>query len=365
MNMKLSRCALLFAGLALLGGTAGAKDYLVTATHANKMVFIDVAARKVDKVYPLPNSRSGNTPSTLVVSPDGKTVYIVHNHWETVSGIDVDSGREVFRTELSGGGIRGKATFAVDISPDGKELAIYVDPVKILAGEYQVQDTYVAIYDTAAGIGAKPLRTFPAPRRTTLLGYSTDGSKLYALSWDMVVLDPKSGKEIGRHPIRHWGRKNIGEPDALTVWPLWDASRVLSFPYVVARTDRKPDAPDALLSGIYQLDLTTGKASYKEFENTSVVLFSSTVNPVRRDEAYTVYSTLSHVDTKKGKLIKRVDLEQTFYNVNVSRDGKELYLGGAGPLVAFYDASSLARLATIRMPDDADQATSAMRYFSH
>ena len=247
MNMKLSRCALLVAGLAVLGGTASAKDYLVTATHANKMVFIDVAARKVDKVYPLPNSRSGNTPSTLVVSPDGKTVYIVHNHWETVSGIDVDSGREVFRTELSGGGIRGKATFAVDISPDGKELAIYVDPVKILAGEYQVQDTYVAIYDTAAGVGAKPLRTFPAPRRTTLLGYSTDGSKLYALSWDMVVLDPKSGKEIGRHPIRHWGRKNIGEPDALTVWPLWDASRVLSFPYVVARTDRKPDAPDALL----------------------------------------------------------------------------------------------------------------------
>ena len=95
------------------------------------------------------------------------------------------------------------------------------------------------------------------------------------------------------------------------------------------------------------------------------MLFSSTVNPVRRDEAYTVYSTLSHVDTKKGKLIKRVDLEQTFYNVNVSRDGKELYLGGAGPLVAIYDASSLARLATIRMPDDADQATSAMRYFSH
>ena len=366
--MRLTHSALLLAGLAVLGAAAapaGAKDYLVTATHANKMVIIDVAARKVDKVYPLPNSRGGNTPGTLVVSPDGKTVYIQHNHWETISGIDVDSGREVFRAELSGKGVRGKSTFAFDVSPDGKELAIYVDPVQLLAGEYRVQDTYIAVYDTAAGLDAKPLRSFPAPRRTTLLGYSTDGAKLYALSWDVVILDPKTGKQIGSHPIRHWGRKNLGEPDALTVWPLWGATRIFSFPYVVARTDRKPDAPDALLSGIFQLDLSTDKVRYKEFENTSVVLFSSTVSPLRPDEAYSVYTTLSRIDTKKGKLLKRVDLEQTFYNINVSRAGKELYLGGAGPLLAFYDAETLAHLATIHMPDDADQATAAMRYFSH
>lgn len=357
------------AALAVCGvaaaGTVSAKDYLVTALHSNKLVFIDVAARKIDRVYPLPNSRPGNTPGTLVVSPDGKTVYILHNHWETVSGIDVDSGKEVFRADLSSPGIRGKSTFAFDISPDGKEVAIYIDPVKILPGEYQVQDTYIAIYDAAAGIGAKPLRTFPAPRRTTLLAYSTDGSRLYAMSWDVVTLDPKTGKVIGGHPIRTWGRKNLGEPDALAVWPLWDASKVLSFPYVVARTDRKPEAPDALKSGIYTLDLATDKVAYKEFENTSVVLFSSTVNPVRRNEVYTVYATLSRIDTRKGKLLKRVDLDQTFYNVNVSRDGKELYLGGAGPLVAFYDATTLKQLQTIRMPDGADQATASMRYFSH
>ena len=40
-------------------------------------------------------------------------------------------------------------------------------------------------------------------------------------------------------------------------------------------------------------------------------------------------------------------------------------ISGAGPLVAFYDAVSLKHLQTIRMPDDADQATASMRYFSH
>lgn len=369
--MSRTRCAclrrILVAGLAVCAaaGPASAKDYLVTALHSNKLVFIDVAARKVDKVYPLPNSRPGNTPGTLVVSPDGKTVYVLHNHWETVSGIDVDSGKEVFRADLSTSDTRGKCTFAFDVSPDGKEVAIYIDPVKILPGEYQVLDTYIAIYDAAAGLAAKPLRSFPAPRRTTLLAYSTDGSRLYAMSWDAVIMDPKAGKVIGKHPIRHWERRNLGEPDALAVWPLWDASKILSFPYVVARTDRKPEAPDAMKSGIYTLDLATDKIAYKEFENTSVVLFSSTVNPVKRNEVYTVYSTLSRVDARQGKLLKRVDLEQTFYNVNVSRDGKELYLGGAGPLVAFYDASSLKHLQTIRMPGDSDQATASMRFFSH
>ena len=365
--MRTKTSQLLLAALAAAGllasGIASAKDYLVTALHSNKLVLIDIAARKVDKVYPLPNSRPGNTPATVIPSPDGKTVYVLHNHWETVSGIDVDTGTEVFRAELSQPGIRGKTPFAMDLSPDGKELAVYVMPVKMLAGEYQVQDNYIAFYDPAAGVNAKPQRSFPAPRRTTMLAYSKDGTKLYAASWDINILDPKTGKLLGKHPLRNWNRKNFGEPDTLSFWPQWDASQVLSFPYVVARTDRKPEAPDAMKSGIYRLDLKTDKISWKEFENTSVVLFSSTVNPVRRNEVYTVYSTLSRVDSDKGKLLKRIDLPQTFYNINVSTDGKELYVGGAGHLVGIYDSTTLQQIAMIRMPDDSDQATATMRYF--
>ena len=114
MNVKFRMRRILAAALAACcaaaTGVANAKDYLVTALHSNKLVFIDVAARKVDKIYPLPNSRPGHTPGTVVVSPDGNTVYILHNRWETVSGIDVDTGTEVFRAELSQPGIRGKST---------------------------------------------------------------------------------------------------------------------------------------------------------------------------------------------------------------------------------------------------------------
>jgi len=342
---------------------AAAKEYLVTSLHSNTMVLVDAKARKVEKTFPLP-SAPGNTPATLVPSPDGKVIYVLHNRWETVSGIDLDSGKEVFRADLSQKGLRAKSTFAFAVSPDGKEIAIFVLPVKLLSGEYQVQDTYIAVYDASAGLAAKPIRTFPAPRRTTLMGYSPDGTRLYVMSWDIIVMDPKDGRVIGKHLVRHWERKNFGEPDTLAVWPLWGSSNVYTFPYGAPRTDRKPDAPDAMKSGIYTLDMATDKSSYKEFENSSVVLFSAAINPVRRKEAYSVYTTLSRIDIDKGKLLKRIDLEQTYYVVQVSNDGKELYLGGAGSTIAIHDSTTLKRLGTVQLPGGADQATATMRYFT-
>ena len=59
--------------------------------------------------------------------------------------------------------------------------------------------------------------------------------------------------------------------------------------------------PSALRAGIWSLDLETDKVHFKEFENAGVVLFSTVVNPVRRDETYTVYTQLTKVNTKTGK----------------------------------------------------------------
>jgi hypothetical protein len=43
------------------------------------------------------------------------------------------------------------------------------------------------------------------------------------------------------------------------------------------------------------------------------------------------------------RLEKRVSLDHTFYDVNVSRTSREIYLGGTNCDVAFYDAASLEK----------------------
>ena len=352
-----------FFAACLVGGglasqTALAKDYLVTATRPNQVVMIDAEAREVIATHEIPNTSMGNSPGALVVSPDGNVVYVIHNKWESVSGIDLDSGEEVFRTELSSPGIRAKAPFAIDISPDGEELAVFVTPTRLLPGEYEVQDPYIAIFDTSSGLGAEPVRKLDTPRRVTSLLYSPDQERLYAFSWDMLVLDPQTGEQIGRHPWRSWDREGFGEPDTLAIWPQFEQSQQFATPYFIDYTDENGNTTNK--AGVWSLDLENDTVRFSEFEESSVVLFSSAINPVRTNEAYTVYTQLTKVDIDTGELIKRIDLDHTYYNVNVSTDGSELYVGGTINDIAVYDSESLEKKGNIMVPGG-DQVLTSLR----
>ncbi|WP_227815812.1 quinohemoprotein amine dehydrogenase subunit beta [Nitrogeniibacter aestuarii] len=340
-----------------------AKDYIVTAARPNLIFVADAKARKVVRSFEIPNTSLGNSPQALVVSKDGKVGYVIHNRWETVSGIDLDTGEEVFRAELSGGDIRGKAPFAIDLSPDGKELAVFVNPTKLLPGEYKVLDPYIAVYNTDAGVKAQPDRKLKTPRRVSSLIYSPKGDTLYVYSWDMLKVDPKTGEVKGKHPWREWKRPDRGEPDTLAIWPQWEQSNIFATPFYVADTTRDTSDFKNYRAGIWSLDLETDKVKFTEFEDASVVLFSTVVNPVRRNETYTVYTQLTKVDLDTGKM-ERVDLDHTYYDVNVSSDGSELYIGGTQGDIAVYDSKTLERIGNIRTPSGGDQVLSSLRVFT-
>lgn len=347
--------------VALLGvaTTASAKDYLLTGLKPDKVALVDAAARKVEKVHTIPDAAPGTL--TITPSPDGKVAYAIVNHWESVSGIDLDSGEQVFRADFSSPGIRTKAMFGMDVSPDGKELYVFHSPVKLDIDAYEVQDTYIAVYNTADGVGAKPVRTFPAPRRTAILSSSQDGSKLYAVGWDITALDPQSGEVLGVHKVRHWERPDYSEPDVLDVWPQWEQAGVFSTPYYAVRTDMDPADPAAYKTGMLTLDLSNDEFITRDFENTEVIIFSTVINPVRRNEAYGVYTNLSKIDVEKGELLKRIDLDHTYYAINVASDGSELYVGGTMDDIAVYSTETLERIGTIRFESGNDQALASLR----
>ncbi|MEZ5583928.1 MAG: hypothetical protein R3F37_15380 [Candidatus Competibacteraceae bacterium] len=43
-------------------------------------------------------------------------------------------------------------------------------------------------------------------------------------------------------------------------------------------------------------------------------------------------------------MIKRIDLDHTYYAINISSDGKELYLGGTMDDIAIYDSATLEKI---------------------
>lgn len=363
MNTRLNRLLLSLSAILLLlsfvTGNASAKDFLLTGAKPNKLVLIDAKGRQVVREYEVPGAAPG--PLTVVPSPDGKVAYVVCNRWESVSGIDLDTGEQVFRADFSSGDMRVKAMFAMDVSPDGKELFVFQSPVKLGLGEYEVRDTYVAVYNTADGVGAKPVRTFPVPRRTALLFFSTDGSKLYAASWDITVHDPKTGEVIDTHKVRNWGKPNFSEPDVLDVWPQFEVANVFSTPYFALATDKSLDDPSAYRMGMLTLDLETDEFVMQEYEDFAAIIFSTVVNPVRRNEVYGVYTTLSKIDLAQPALVKRIDLDHTYYDVNISSDGKEIYVGGTMSDIAIYSTDDLSRLGTIEIPGGADMALASLR----
>jgi quinohemoprotein amine dehydrogenase beta subunit len=344
-------------------GTATARDYLLAGVKPDQLVLVDAAARKVERSYKIPDCAPG--PGGIVPSPDGKVAYVVANRWESVSGIDLESGREIFRADFSTLGAQGRGervkAIAADVTPDGRELFVFQSAVRIESDEYQVEDPRIAVYRTSDGTQAKPVRVIPAPRRTSLLAFSRDGSKLYAFSWDVIVLDPATGKEIGRHPVRHWNRPGYGEPDVLDMWPQWDATGMVVALYTVARTDVPPTDPGATRTGLLSLDLATDSFAMDDFENATTVIFSGVVNPAHPNEAFLTYATLTKLDRERHKVMKRINLDHTYYAINIASDGSEVYLGGAMNDIGVYATDTLKKLAVIPLPGGGDQATASLR----
>ncbi len=79
-------------------GAAQAKDMMLTAVHPNNLILIDLSARKVVREYTIPGR---GYAQTIVPSPDGKVAYVLTGGWGIISGIDLDTGKEVFRPGCS------------------------------------------------------------------------------------------------------------------------------------------------------------------------------------------------------------------------------------------------------------------------
>lgn len=337
---------------------ADAKEYILTSTKPNTLVLADPAARKVVKTYEIAGPGS---PVGIVTSPDGRFAYVITGHMDALVGIDLDTGKEVFRTAFSDGDLRVRNMFGLDISPDGKELFVMQSPMKKGLGEYQVEDTRIAVYRTDGGLDAKPVRLLPVPRRTTSLFMAPDGAKLYAMSWDLYVLDPKDGKVLDVKKVANWERQNLSPPDLFGVWSQYEQAKVYINPYTTVRTDVDPKDPAAARTGMLTLDLATGNFKVAEFEPATTIMFSSVVNPVRRNESFSVYNTLTKTDIAADKLVKRVPLPHTYYCINISKDGKEVYVAGTMDDIGIYSTETLQRIGEIKMPRGNDMATTWIR----
>jgi quinohemoprotein amine dehydrogenase beta subunit len=346
------------AALALCLGAApraAAGDLIVTGAKPDRLFVIDATTRTVRAEHHIPGANG--LVSVILISPDQKLAYVLVDRLERVVGIDLATGREVFRADLSTPEERIKSFMSMALTPDGRELVVYELPTKLLPSEYVVEEPRFAVYRTNAGLAAKPYRSFPAPRRVHMLLMRPSGQSFYAVGFDLYEFDVRTGTLIDTRGIQKWALADHGQPDLLAFWPVTEPTGVWTSPVY---SDLKKGAETIPMTALMSLDVKSGELTYADFEPQTALIFSTVLSPDRK-HAYGVYTTLSSIDVEGHRLEKRVPLDHTFYAVNISSDGRELFTGGTECDVGFYDAASLEKRAILKLPGCADQATATLR----
>lgn len=325
-------------------------EYLVAINHPHNLHVVDLDAGSVYKTCDLPG---GFGPGVTQMSPDKRTAYVLGNRFGTVFGVDLDTCQLNFSAEMSlHPGERAKSIFSMTLNRDGTELYAVQNPTTIELDHYRVEKPRFAVYDTRAGLDAKPLRTFDAPRQTYIMQTAKDGA-VYLFGPDLYKVDVQSGEMTVAMPIRNWHRDDYAPLDVLSFWPVQTPSQDFTVLYTTAKflDDSKSEENADYLWGYFNVNLETGETEAREFAPLTEVFFTALRSPTDRNTIYTLLSHLVKWDIDQMEAVKVADdLDHTYYTLLTNHDGSRLYLTGTLNDVAIYDADSLEKLGNIELP---------------
>ena len=345
LSLTLAATASAATGPALVEG----KEYMAVANYPDQLHVLDL---ETDTIYKTCHVPGAFAPAVIQISPDGSTAYVINNRFEDVHGIALDTCEVVFQASMSQrANERAKALFAISLSRDGSELYVIQTPTLLYSDHYRVQDPRFVVYDTAAGLDAKPIRSYPVPRQITVMQTADDGS-IYMAGADIYKFDPHSGAIESAIVAREWDRPLYAPPDVLSVWPLQTPTRDFMTMYVTARfQDESYDIETAdWIYGFMNVNLKTGETEVVDFAEAIEIYFTGMRSPKDRNLLYGVLNRLAKYDIEKQELLAVAELDHSYYVVFLNGDGSKVYLAGTWDNVAVYDADSLDKITNIRLP---------------
>ena len=324
---------LILMGLTLLGTPLMAKDYLYVPV-SNALQIIDCETDTIVKTLPVYSDYIMQS----AYSHDGKRYYLSAQHsiyvFDTTSNEMVDTFR--FSTELSKVTVTGLA-----VSTDNKSLYLSANIVKKKQNipKLNVLPPQLIVFDIAK---QKVVKNYPIPHMVTqILTLHNDKNRLLLLGTDLVELDLKTGQTKQRVGIMNPAEGEEGK----NCLAIWDNSSpgdhgIFTTPYYTATgmgylfVNRKNG----------KVDLLAGKDILFEY--------STTLSPDKK-YLYGVMDELIKIDAATGETVKMVPVQQgTCYAINITSDGKKLYVGPAGADVSVYNADTLELMGVIPLYAD-------------
>ncbi len=203
-------------------------------------------------------------------------------------------------------------------------------------GEAVVGAPVVAQIDLASG---KILRSVEVPWGVAELVTVKGGQQVYAIGKDLYKIDAAGPALAIVETVPMFEKK-------WNILPLWDYTWENGG--LGAANYYTPDG-----MGILLVDQKTGDVKGIPIAGDPALAYSVVVAPGRKT-AYAVMDDLTVIDLEHGKYGPIVPLTKqgTSYAVNLSSDGKKIYVGSGGPSVTVFDAATLKPLKTLRLTTD-------------
>lgn len=354
------------ASVALMTGCAGnvqnnaqaevGKEYLLTASRPNQLHVIDVDTNKLVRSCDIPGIFGSNS---IVSSPDGRVAYVLSNKWEDVYGFDITNCDMVFSAKQSYGNVQIKSMISLAVSADGKELYTVQNPVVQHRDRFEVKQPRLAVFETADGLNAKPKRFFPVDRRITKIGALESGEVILGGA-DLKAINPANGDVRTLVKLQNWERPadKWVPPDAFAMQAQGEHVGEYILPYVTVKWNGEPgDMEQAeFWWGMNRIDLASGEVESKEIVPFQFIFFNLVTDPNNKDIVYGAFNNLSKHDVNKRQTLATEDLDHTYYTINMTRDGKTIYIGGTSSDISIHDPVTLKKIGSIQLPGDMSTA---------
>lgn len=266
------------------------------------------------------------------LSADRRFLYVAASR-HLIHKLDLDTHRIVSTIDLNRDGWE-YFMYGFALDPDGRTAWGALISRSAKDGEPVIGAPVVAQFDLADG---RILRRVEVPWGVGHL-VRVKGGYLWAVGQDLFKIDTNSPEPrvVETHPMFEKG---------MNILPFWE--------YPWENGDQMVAAyytPTAM--GMLRIDQTSGEVREELFKGDPAMAYSVILSPDRKT-GYAVMDDISVLDMDKRVVTNTVPLvEGTSYGVNISSDGRKLYVGAGGSTLTVYDAKSLRPLKVLHMATD-------------
>ncbi len=339
--------ALLGAAILLASACApaSARDILLQGMLHNQLNIIDGDKDEVIGTV----ATKGKKVANFTWDPkDQDKVYAITDWGQQIEQLDL-AGKKVVRTfRLGGGGIKVR-TLDIEINPANPNLLYALSlRQRWLSDEIVDMRPAVLVFDLAA---EKVVKEIEIPRGCTNIFFGNDGSEFYVVGRDVTAYDPMTGRQVNFLGLAHPETTGVDPQISLNIWRLHDQSGMAMI--LVGSLATANNLP---YQGYFTIDLrkksTEGSMRLVTDIGPLYNQFSAVVSP---DRKY-YYMTMNRVEKRDfatNRLLGTADVDKTYYTIQISSDGKKVYLGGGGDTILIYDTETMKLLKKLDTPGDA------------